>query len=180
MEGILRSVKRSPFTRPPRNRSWRPSCSRTRSTKEATGMSEAGRSARGRKRTPHATHRSDRRSGDARRETRSSPVSLASKGPELLGVVSHAFGREACTQPRRCVGGHEAKASESRASAGSLRGAHVRNAAPGNDDVTGTRVTVVSECRSRSAAMHDRESRTRERSREGETRSSSKNHPRPR
>jgi len=44
-------------------------------------MSEAGRAARGRKRTPHATHRSYRRSRDARRETRFPPGLARMKGP---------------------------------------------------------------------------------------------------
>jgi hypothetical protein len=83
MEDILRSVKRSPFTRPPRIRSRRPS-------RFSNEIHEGGdRGVRGGPIGARAEENAardastGRRSGDARREPRSPPVSLRREGPEL-------------------------------------------------------------------------------------------------
>jgi hypothetical protein len=89
------SEMRTPFTRPPRNRSWRPSRpraerknpSRTNGTEEATRVPAAigvSISHGGRKRRRVRIVRSPKR--ESRREARFSPASFASGGPELPGA----------------------------------------------------------------------------------------------
>jgi len=97
----LGSGKRTPFTRPPRNRSWRPPShsegSHQRpaltSSEEATGVSEAVVTDSAAE--ENALARSPVRSPkwESRRETRLSPASFASGGPSLPVPASRVLGR---------------------------------------------------------------------------------------
>jgi len=155
----LGSEKRTPFTRPPRNRSWRPSCSRIDRARDSTSLSHEGgdRDVSGgslglsvdeKSRTQHRTgHQSGGRA--VKRELPWSHLHRAAPSLSVLALRLRTGDRHSA---RRWVSEHEAKASEREHPRAESQGRARGTAAPGNDDVTGTRVTVVSECRSRSDA----------------------------
>jgi hypothetical protein len=186
----LRSGKRTPFTRPPRNRSRRPS-NHARSPLGIARTGEGGdRDARGSLRSlaaednAAASESRSCRSGCARRETRTPPGLVRIGRPRAsrcavvsqVGILRESYGREergafrhARTSTRR----------EPRYESGSPARSPMRHrtdsrlAALGSDDA---RVFswMVSECRSRSDASPDRDARGRLQAPTEHARSSSK------
>jgi len=97
------SGMRTPFTRPPRNRSWRPSSQdmglapkggprrRARRRRQGRQRRSVSFTRGGRKRRPARRYRAPK--WEARREARFSPVSSASGGPSLPVPAPRVFGR---------------------------------------------------------------------------------------
>lgn len=113
--------------------------------------------ARGRTNNPHAIfERLTQRF--ARRETRGSPVLLASEGPEPVGARSLVFGRERVARLNAAQSEHEAQASDTREVTGENR----LVSAPGAHEARGYSALIGSECRRRSVRISDRDALGRE------------------
>jgi len=159
------SGMRTPFTRPPRNRSWRPpghsvgfppqTGAPARARRRRQGCQRRTESTRTRgKRTP--SDASDRApKWEARREARFSPVSFASGGPEPpFACFSRLRTGEAAREEDVRVVGHGAARlrDESNPRAGAERPRAGQRCCAGKRRSTSARVGTVSECRSRSDA----------------------------
>jgi len=154
----LRSGMRTPFTRPPRNRSWRPPSQRVglhaRDTEEATEVPEASGSiedeGRQRPRRLSTVRRSEKRavkrdSPQPRlRRTAPSPKTPASRVLGRAGQHAKRTFAWSSTEPRGSGTRATSSAAERR------RAKH--GSCAGKRRGTGARVGTVSECRSRSDA----------------------------
>jgi len=164
------SGMRTPFTRPPRNRSWRPSSQSVGLAQKAARAHEPGGGdrgvrgerypSRGTEENAVARRRSGRRSGK-RAVKRGSPQShLASGGPEPPGAWLRASSDGRSSTPEKTLEwmGTEPQGSGTRAVLGRAPKGLAREmvAALGNDGSTSARVGTVSECRSRSDASWSR------------------------
>jgi hypothetical protein len=139
-----RPTKRTPFTRPPRNRSWRPSSelsereqrSRWVSEEEATGMSAAlSHGSATRKNHAARMKRTSRgRSEDRVVKTRPSPVSPASSGPSPSVPGPLASGRAERHAKRHRVGAHVTRVTEREPAVVGAEGRPRAVVAPGDDE----------------------------------------------
>jgi len=160
------SAKRTPFTRPPRNRSWRPSSHRLDSKK-----SEPRRAARRRRqgcqrrsvpishggRKRHRVNHVRAPKWESRREARFSPASFVSEGPEPTGACLASL-RTGEVARDRDVRVNEHGVERLRNESGPRMVRDERSVSDGDGRCAGkrrstsARVGTVSECRSRSDA----------------------------
>lgn len=149
---------RTPFTRPPRNRSWRPSShdvsSHVGRSEEATRVSEASGIDRRRRKTTPSSQIARAPKWEARREARFPPASFASDGPEPEDAcVARLRSGGAAREWTSAWSSTEPKGSGTRATLVQRRKASPELAAAlGGDEVRVLEWETVSGCRSRSDA----------------------------
>jgi len=158
------SAMRTPFTRPPRNRSWRPSSPCAGAGKSARTTARRRRQGCQRRQGFRFSHGGRKRhrvtivlapKWGPRREARFSPASFASGGPELPGARFTCLWTGGAARERDVrVDGHGAARlwDESNPRAIRRKASHGLGCCAGKRRSTSARVGTVSECRSRSDA----------------------------
>jgi len=159
----LGSEKRTPFTRPPRNRSWRPPGYGTGNIRASEPAPTVRRRRQGCQRwllerarwktTPPRRDRTQSPKWEPRRETRFSPVSFASGGPSLPVLFPRVFGRDERGAKETDVSRGRARTARSgrrRAPAGAERLLGIQGPLRWESAKYGCSSLNVSECRDRS------------------------------